>query len=51
MGNLKAFNVSLLYKWKWRLLTNPDALWVKVIRSIHGDEADIDMNGCRTNGL
>ncbi|GKD78323.1 RNA-directed DNA polymerase, eukaryota, reverse transcriptase zinc-binding domain protein, partial [Tanacetum coccineum] len=30
VGSLKAFNVSLLYTWRWRLLKNPVALWVKV---------------------
>ncbi|GJV77198.1 reverse transcriptase domain, reverse transcriptase zinc-binding domain protein [Tanacetum coccineum] len=39
VGSLKAFNNSLLLKWRWRLLKNPYALWVKVVKLIHGDEA------------
>ncbi|GJY38702.1 putative RNA-directed DNA polymerase, eukaryota, reverse transcriptase zinc-binding domain protein [Tanacetum coccineum] len=51
VGSLKAFNVSLLYTWRWRLLKNPVALWVKVINSIHGVEAGMTPYGCKTNGL
>ncbi|GJT66456.1 RNA-directed DNA polymerase, eukaryota [Tanacetum coccineum] len=36
---------------KWRLLKSPEALWAKVIKSIHGTEAGMDSNGCQTNGL
>ncbi|GJU86608.1 hypothetical protein Tco_1294154 [Tanacetum coccineum] len=46
MGSLKSFNSSLLLKWRWL-----GALWVEVVKSIHGDEAGIDINGCQTNGL
>ncbi|XP_071714472.1 uncharacterized protein [Rutidosis leptorrhynchoides] len=38
VGSLKAFNLALLLKWRWRLLTDSKALWVKVIKVIHGDE-------------
>ena len=51
VGSLKAFNISLIYKWRWRLLASPEALWVKVIKSIHGAEAGMDLNNCQTNGL
>ncbi|GJT89353.1 RNA-directed DNA polymerase, eukaryota, reverse transcriptase zinc-binding domain protein [Tanacetum coccineum] len=51
VASLKAFNASLLLKWRWRLLKNPNALWVNVVKSIHGDEAGIDRKGCQTNGL
>ncbi|GJR92339.1 RNA-directed DNA polymerase, eukaryota, reverse transcriptase zinc-binding domain protein [Tanacetum coccineum] len=40
VGSLKAFNMSLLLKWSWRLLKYPSAFWVKVVKSIHGDEGD-----------
>ncbi|GJX69706.1 putative RNA-directed DNA polymerase, eukaryota, reverse transcriptase zinc-binding domain protein [Tanacetum coccineum] len=30
VGSLKAFNMSLLLKWRWRLFHNPNALWVLV---------------------
>nr|GEW09968.1 RNA-directed DNA polymerase, eukaryota [Tanacetum cinerariifolium] len=44
-------DVDMAYSSKWRLLKNPSALWVKVVKSIHGDEADIDLKGCQTNGI
>nr|GEZ85706.1 hypothetical protein [Tanacetum cinerariifolium] len=51
VGSLKAFNASLLLKWRCRLLKNPSTLWVNVVKSIHDDEAGIDIKGCQTNGL
>ncbi|GKG07796.1 hypothetical protein Tco_0330765, partial [Tanacetum coccineum] len=33
---LKAFNLALLQKWRWRLLSSPNALWVQVIKAYHG---------------
>nr|GEV60252.1 cysteine-rich receptor-like protein kinase [Tanacetum cinerariifolium] len=32
IGSLKAFNIDLLQKWRWRLLSHKNALWVKVIK-------------------
>ncbi|GJU53564.1 putative RNA-directed DNA polymerase, eukaryota, reverse transcriptase zinc-binding domain protein [Tanacetum coccineum] len=51
VGSLKAFNNSLLLKWRWRLLNKPSALWVEVLKSIHGNEAGIELKGCQTNSL
>ncbi|GJV08741.1 hypothetical protein Tco_1346397 [Tanacetum coccineum] len=34
VGSLKAFNISLLLKWRCRLLKSPSALWVKVLKAI-----------------
>ncbi|GJR63747.1 protein JINGUBANG [Tanacetum coccineum] len=31
IDNLKAFNLALLQKWRWRLLSFPNALWVQVL--------------------
>lgn len=31
--NLALFNLSLLAKWRWRLLTDKDALWCKVLKA------------------
>ncbi|GJT46135.1 hypothetical protein Tco_0954850 [Tanacetum coccineum] len=42
IGSLKAFNLALLQKWRWRLLSSPNALWVQVIKAYHGQE------GCGT---
>ncbi|GJY29077.1 reverse transcriptase domain-containing protein [Tanacetum coccineum] len=51
VGSIKSFNISLIYKWRWCLMKNPEALWVKVIKSIHGAEAGMYSNGYQTNGL
>ncbi|XP_019418431.1 PREDICTED: uncharacterized protein LOC109329217 [Lupinus angustifolius] len=34
--DLSQFNDALLGKWKWRILVDSDALWVKVIDSKYG---------------
>nr|GEV40391.1 copia protein [Tanacetum cinerariifolium] len=47
VDSLKAFNNSLLLKWIWRLLKSPSALWVKVLKSIDGDEMGIELKGCQ----
>ncbi|GJX12855.1 RNA-directed DNA polymerase, eukaryota, reverse transcriptase zinc-binding domain protein [Tanacetum coccineum] len=49
IGSLKAFNLSLLLKWRWRPFQNPDVLWVRVVKAIHGEEAGFDIRGCQTN--
>ncbi|GJS05059.1 RNA-directed DNA polymerase, eukaryota, reverse transcriptase zinc-binding domain protein [Tanacetum coccineum] len=51
VGSLKAFNMSLLLKWRWRIFHISNALWVHVVKAIHGDEAGIDIRGCHTNGV
>nr|GFB82265.1 reverse transcriptase domain, reverse transcriptase zinc-binding domain protein [Tanacetum cinerariifolium] len=51
IGSLKAFNLALLQKWRWRFLTNPNLLWVKLIKAIHGFEAGFDGKGCATSGI
>ncbi|GKA22814.1 RNA-directed DNA polymerase, eukaryota, reverse transcriptase zinc-binding domain protein [Tanacetum coccineum] len=51
VGSLKAFNMSLLLKWRWRLFHNSNALWVHVGKAIHGDETCIDIRDCHTNGV
>ncbi|GJV29113.1 hypothetical protein Tco_1385561 [Tanacetum coccineum] len=51
VGSLKAFNMSILLKCRWRLFCNLNALWVHVVKAIHGDEAGIDIRGCHTNGV
>ncbi|GJT85065.1 hypothetical protein Tco_1066782, partial [Tanacetum coccineum] len=37
IGSLEAFTKVLLYKWKWRLCIDTNVLWVKIIKSVHGD--------------
>ncbi|GJY93981.1 RNA-directed DNA polymerase, eukaryota, reverse transcriptase zinc-binding domain protein [Tanacetum coccineum] len=51
VSSLKAFTMSLLLKWRWRLFQNPKALWVHVVKAIHGEETCIDIRGCHTNGV
>ncbi|GJX15971.1 RNA-directed DNA polymerase, eukaryota, reverse transcriptase zinc-binding domain protein [Tanacetum coccineum] len=50
IGRLKAFNLSLLQKWRWRLFTSPNDLWVKVVKAFHGHEGGFDNNGCSFKG-
>ncbi|GKA63444.1 RNA-directed DNA polymerase, eukaryota, reverse transcriptase zinc-binding domain protein [Tanacetum coccineum] len=38
VGSLHAKNLSLLAKWKWRYLTEENALWLMVIKQFYGDE-------------
>nr|KAJ0224075.1 hypothetical protein LSAT_V11C200069590 [Lactuca sativa] len=35
MGSLRALNLSLITKWKWRLKVDNSGLWSKVIKGIH----------------
>ncbi|GJX39696.1 hypothetical protein Tco_0252999, partial [Tanacetum coccineum] len=35
ISSLKAFNLALLQKWHWRLLSSPNALWIQVIKAYH----------------
>ncbi|GJT36186.1 RNA-directed DNA polymerase, eukaryota, reverse transcriptase zinc-binding domain protein [Tanacetum coccineum] len=51
IGSLKSFNLALLHKWRWCFYSNPDSLWVKVIRDLHGSEGGFDHNGGKFNGL
>ncbi|GJZ60933.1 RNA-directed DNA polymerase, eukaryota, reverse transcriptase zinc-binding domain protein [Tanacetum coccineum] len=51
IGSLKSFNLALLHKWRWRFYFNPDSLWVKVIKDLHGSEGGFDHNGCKFNSL
>nr|GFA32476.1 hypothetical protein [Tanacetum cinerariifolium] len=51
VGSLKAFNMSLLLKWRWRLLNHPYALWVKVVKAIHGEEVGFELLGSQSSGI
>ncbi|GKB31200.1 hypothetical protein Tco_0870601, partial [Tanacetum coccineum] len=42
IGSLKAFNQALLQKWRWRLHSNPNQLWVHVIKAVYGEDAGFD---------
>ena len=51
IGSLKSFNLALLQKWRWILASNPNALWVRVIKALHGQEGGFDKHGCKISGL
>ena len=51
VGSLKAFNLALLLKWRWRFVNNPNALWTRLIKAIHGDQAGFDFKACKTQGV
>ncbi|GJY58660.1 RNA-directed DNA polymerase, eukaryota, reverse transcriptase zinc-binding domain protein [Tanacetum coccineum] len=51
IGSLKAFNLALLQKWRWRMFSSPNDLWVKVIKAFHGHEGGFDNNGCSFKGI
>ncbi|GKB52080.1 RNA-directed DNA polymerase, eukaryota, reverse transcriptase zinc-binding domain protein [Tanacetum coccineum] len=50
IGSLKLFNLTLIQKRRWRFFSNPNALWVNVIRSLLGHEGGFDHAGCSTKG-
>jgi hypothetical protein len=37
--DVRTVNISLLAKWRWRLLSNDDSIWKGVIRSKYGGDA------------
>ncbi|GJT84041.1 hypothetical protein Tco_1058383 [Tanacetum coccineum] len=39
ISSLKASNLALLYKWRWRFMNDHDSKWVKVIKSIHSRDS------------
>ncbi|GJT40784.1 RNA-directed DNA polymerase, eukaryota, reverse transcriptase zinc-binding domain protein [Tanacetum coccineum] len=50
IGSLKAFNLALLQKWRWRFFTSSNDLWVKVVKAFHGHEGGFVNNGCSFKG-
>ncbi|GKE31164.1 hypothetical protein Tco_1450486, partial [Tanacetum coccineum] len=45
IGSLKAFNLALLQKWRWRLVTISNSLWTRVVKVIHGDDTGMELKG------
>ncbi|GKC94037.1 hypothetical protein Tco_1159479 [Tanacetum coccineum] len=45
LPSLYALNRGMLMKWIWRFIVQPDCLWSRVIKAIHGNEGGI---GCRS---
>ncbi|GJR13100.1 ribonuclease H-like domain-containing protein [Tanacetum coccineum] len=50
IGSLKAFNLALVQKWRWRLVTFSDSLWACVVKAIHGDDTGMELKGCKVSG-
>ncbi|KAL4590695.1 hypothetical protein LXL04_003636 [Taraxacum kok-saghyz] len=52
--SLEKLNTTLIAKWIWRYRTEPDAIWVKVIDSIHGPDplfTKSEPNNCNSNWM
>ncbi|GJZ79423.1 putative RNA-directed DNA polymerase, partial [Tanacetum coccineum] len=49
VGSLFAKNLSLLSKWKWRYLTEKNALWRMVIKEFYGEGGGFDSLVCSSN--
>ncbi|GJW21645.1 RNA-directed DNA polymerase, eukaryota, reverse transcriptase zinc-binding domain protein [Tanacetum coccineum] len=49
LGSLGTY-YFLIFKCRWRLLSHKNALWVKVIKALHGREGGFVNNGCIYNG-
>ncbi|GJV45198.1 polygalacturonase-like protein [Tanacetum coccineum] len=50
IGSLKAFNLALLQKWRWRLVTISDSLWARVVKAIHGVDTGMELKGYNSFG-
>nr|GFA02235.1 RNA-directed DNA polymerase, eukaryota, reverse transcriptase zinc-binding domain protein [Tanacetum cinerariifolium] len=50
IDSLKAFNLALLQKWRWRLLSSSNNMWVNIIKALHGKEGGLNNQGCSFNG-
>lgn len=35
--NLELFNLTLLSKWRWRILKEPNSLWLEVLMNRYGE--------------
>ncbi|GKC14253.1 putative RNA-directed DNA polymerase, eukaryota, reverse transcriptase zinc-binding domain protein [Tanacetum coccineum] len=51
IGSLRSFNLSLLKKWRWRFISNANALWAKVIKAFHSQEGGFDLNVSPSSGI
>ncbi|KAJ9544401.1 hypothetical protein OSB04_024108 [Centaurea solstitialis] len=41
IGSIRAHNLALLTKWWWRFKTEKEAMWCKVITSLHGEDGNL----------
>ncbi|XP_071699246.1 uncharacterized protein [Rutidosis leptorrhynchoides] len=51
IGSILSFNLSLLLKWKWRLVRCTSSLWARTLVAIHGIKAGFGNRGCKTSGV
>ncbi|XP_071719302.1 uncharacterized protein [Rutidosis leptorrhynchoides] len=42
VGNLRPFNYGLLFKWIWRFVSSPNAIWSSIIAALYGVNAGLD---------
>ncbi|GJY21255.1 RNA-directed DNA polymerase, eukaryota [Tanacetum coccineum] len=42
VSSLYALNLALLFKWIWRFRASRPALWIKIIKAIHGNTGHLD---------
>ncbi|GJU52609.1 hypothetical protein Tco_1226323 [Tanacetum coccineum] len=42
MSSFLAMNCPFLFKWIWRFKVQPDAMWVSIIKAIHGRSGSLD---------
>nr|GEX57522.1 RNA-directed DNA polymerase, eukaryota, reverse transcriptase zinc-binding domain protein [Tanacetum cinerariifolium] len=42
VNSLYALNLASIFKWIWRFLASSSSLWIKVIKSIHGNSGALD---------
>ncbi|GJT35661.1 RNA-directed DNA polymerase, eukaryota [Tanacetum coccineum] len=47
IGSLFSLNQALILKWRWRFFQNPNALWVRVIKAVHGGPGIIPLSFLR----
>nr|GEU97409.1 RNA-directed DNA polymerase, eukaryota, reverse transcriptase zinc-binding domain protein [Tanacetum cinerariifolium] len=51
IGSSKSFNLALLQKWRWRMHSNPNVLWVKVIKAFTGKKGVLIIMVAKKYGL
>lgn len=50
MKQIDEFIVALLTKWKWRILTGEDSLWVNMLKARYGNLNTFILSGYNING-
>lgn len=43
VGSLKIKNLALLCKWFWRFRTEESAFWVRIIKSLYGNDGGLNL--------